>query len=277
DKYHVPRIAFVNKLDRVGADFLRVVDMIVERLGARAVPIQLPIGSEDSFCGVVDLLRETAIIYTDDLGTQSDETEIPEDMREQVARYREALVEAIVETDEDLMARYLEGETLSVDELKAALRKATISAQITPVLCGSAFKNKGVQPLLDAVVDYLPSPLDIPPVRGVDPRTGEEVERAASDDEPFSALCFKIMTDPYVGRLAFFRVYSGVLRSGSYVLNSTRGKKERIGRVLQMHANHREEIDAVYAGDIAAAVGLRETTTGDTLCADDAPIVLESL
>jgi len=277
DKYNVPRIAFVNKMDRVGADFHRVVGMIRDRLGANAMPIQLPIGVEDSFRGIVDLLREQAIFYEDDLGTRRTVADIPAEMADEVAAHREALVEAIVETDEELMNRYLEGEAISVEELQRALRAAVISGQVVPVLCGSAFRNKGVQLLLDAVVDYLPSPVDLPPVRGVNPRTEQEEERQSADDAPFSALCFKIMTDPYVGRLAFFRVYSGVLKSGSYVLNSTRNKKERIGRVLQMHANHREEIDAVYAGDIAAAVGLRETSTGDTLCAEDAPIVLESL
>lgn len=277
DKYHVPRIAYVNKMDRVGADFDAVVDQIRDRLGANAVPLQLPIGSEDQFRGVIDLLTQKAILYTDDLGTRSDSTDVPADMADAVAEAREALVEAIAENDEELMEKYLEGHELTVDELKAGLRRACIAVAITPVLCGSSFKNKGVQPLLDAVVDYLPSPVDLPPVKGTDPDSEEPAERRLADDEAFSALAFKIMTDPYVGKLAFFRVYSGVLRAGSYVYNATKGKRERIGRVLQMHANHREEIEAVYSGDIAAAVGLKDTTTGDTLCIEDKPIVLEAL
>lgn len=277
DKYRVPRIAYVNKMDRTGADFFNVVNMMKERLGANPVPIQLPIGAEDSFVGVVDLVKEKAIIYVDDLGTKSEETAIPEDMVELVAEYREKLLEAVAEHDEELMMKYLEGEEISVDELIKAIRKATIAVQITPVLAGSSFKNKGVQPLLDAIVDYLPSPVDIPDVKGQDPETGEEISRKPADDEKFSALAFKIMTDPYVGKLTFFRVYSGTMKSGSYVFNSTKGKKERIGRILQMHANHREEINEVFAGDIAAAVGLKFTTTGDTLCDEKAPIVLESM
>ncbi|GAW94399.1 elongation factor G [Calderihabitans maritimus] len=277
DKYGVPRIAYINKMDRVGADFFRGVRMIKERLGANPVPIQLPIGAEESFRGVVDLISNKAIIYVDDLGTRSEETEIPEDMVDLVAEYREKLLEAVAESDEELMIKYLEGEELSVEEIKAGIRKATLAVKMIPVLCGSSFKNKGVQPLLDAIIDYLPSPTDVPAVRGIDPETGEEDRRISSDDEPFSALAFKIMADPYVGKLTFFRVYSGVLRSGSYVYNSTKGKRERVGRILQMHANHREEIPEAFAGDIVAAVGLKETTTGDTLCEENHPIVLESM
>lgn len=277
DKYGVPRIAFINKMDRVGADFFRGLNMIRERLGANPVALQIPIGSEDQFKGVVDLVENQAIIYTDDLGTQSDKTDIPEELKEIAAEYREKLIEAVAETDEELMMKYLEGEELTVEEIKKGIRKGCIAVKLIPVLCGSAFKNKGVQPLLDAVVDYLPSPLDIPAIKGTNPETGEEDKRVASDDEPFSALAFKIMADPYVGKLAFFRVYSGVLQSGSYVFNSTKGKKERIGRILQMHANHREEISEVCTGDIAAAVGLKDTSTGDTLCDEKAPIILESM
>lgn len=277
DRYGVPRIAFVNKMDRIGADFYRVVDMIRERLGARPVPIQLPIGVEDSFVGVVDLIANKAIIYVDDLGTRSDVTEIPDDLKEKAAEYREKVIEAAAEMDEELMIKYLEGEELTEEEIKRGLRKGTLENKIVPVLCGSAFKNKGVQPLLDAVVDYLPSPLDIPAIKGINPDTGEEDYRKVSDDEPFSALAFKIMADPYVGKLTFFRVYSGHLSAGSYVYNSTKGKKERIGRILRMHANHREEVGEVWTGDIAAAVGLKETTTGDTLCDEKKPIVLESM
>jgi len=277
DKYGVPRIAFVNKMDRVGADFLNVVGQIRERLGANPVPIQLPIGSEEQFKGIVDLVKNRAYIYTDDLGTHSDETDIPADMADLVQEYREKLLEAVAESDEDLMMKYLEGEELTEEEIKATLRKSTIAVKIIPVLCGSAFKNKGVQLLLDAVVDYCPSPLDIPPIHGILPDSEEEAFRKADDNEPFSALAFKIMTDPYVGKLTFFRVYSGTMKAGSYVYNSTKGKRERLGRILQMHANHREEIDMVYAGDIAAAIGFKDTTTGDTLCLDDNPIILESM
>ncbi|MBO8169385.1 MAG: elongation factor G [Thermoanaerobacteraceae bacterium] len=277
DKYGVPRIAFINKMDRVGADFFRVIEMMRERLGANPVPVQLPIGSEDEFKGVVDLIREKAIIYVDDLGTRSDETDIPEDMKDLVAEYREKLLEAVAEIDEELMMKYLEGEEITAEEIKKAIRKATLSVEMIPVLCGSAFKNKGVQPLLDAVVDYLPAPTDIPPIKGINPDTDDEDERKASDDEPFSALAFKVATDPYVGKLTFFRVYSGTLKSGSYVYNSTTGKKERIGRILLMHANHREEVDEVYTGDIAGAVGLKQTTTGDTLCDEKHKIILESM
>lgn len=277
DKYGVPRIAYINKMDRVGADFFRVVDMIAERLGANPVPIQLPLGSEDNFKGVIDLINKKAIIYTDDLGTRAENTDIPGDMMDLVEEYREKLLEAVADCDEELMMKYLEGEELTVEEIKRGLRKGTIAVKVIPVLCGSSFKNKGVQPLLDAIVDYLPAPVDIPDVRGLDVNTGEEITRKSSDDEPFAALAFKIMADPYVGKLTFFRVYSGILKSGTYVLNSTKGKKERIGRILRMHANHREEIGEVYAGDIAAAVGLKDTTTGDTLCDENNPIILESM
>ncbi|MDS1030415.1 elongation factor G [Bacillota bacterium LX-D] len=277
DKYGVPRIAFINKMDRMGADFFRGVNMIKERLGANPVPIQIPIGAEDGFKGIVDLVTETAIVYTDDLGTESEETAIPDDLKEIVAEYREKLIEAVAESDEELMMKYLEGEELTEDEIRRGIRKGTLSVSMIPVLCGSAFKNKGVQPLLDAVVDYMPSPLDVPAINGTNPENCEEDHRRAADDEPFSALAFKIMSDPYVGKLTFFRVYSGTMKSGSYVYNSTKGKRERIGRILLMHANHREEISEVMAGDIAAAVGLKETTTGDTLCDEEKPIVLESM
>lgn len=276
DKYEVPRIAFINKMDRVGANFQNVVGQIATRLGARPVPVQLPIGAEDEFVGIVDLITNRAIIYADDLGTRSDETDIPEHMADEVAEAREALIEAVAEADDELMEKYLEGEELTVEELRAGLRKACLALEITPVLAGSAFKNKGVQPLLDAVIDFLPSPVDVPAVTGTKPGTEEEVTRLAKDDAPFAALAFKIMADPYVGKLAFFRVYSGVLKSGSYVYNPAKGRRERIGRIMQMHANHREEVEAVYAGDIAAAVGLRDTSTGDTLCDEKDPIVLES-
>jgi elongation factor G len=277
DKYGVPRIAYINKMDRVGADFFRGVQMIVDRLKANPVPLQLPIGSEDNFRGIIDLVTQTAIIYTDDLGTESEMAEIPEDMVDLVQEYREKLLEAVAEVDEELMVKYLEGEELTVEEIKRGIRQATINVKFIPVLCGSSFKNKGVQPLLDAVVDYLPSPLDIPSVRGIDEETGAEIHREASDDEPFAALAFKIVTDPYVGKLAFFRVYSGVLESGSYVYNPTKGKRERIGRLLLMHANHRQDVDKVSAGEIAAAVGLKFTGTGDTLCDEKAPVLLESM
>lgn len=277
DKYGVPRLAYINKMDRVGADFFRGVDMIRERLGANPVPIQLPIGSEDNFRGIVDLVKMKAYYYIDDLGTRSEETAIPEDLIEKTREYREKLLEAVADYDEELMDKYLEGEELSQEEIVNAIRKAALDVKITPVTCGSSFKNKGVQLLLDAVVDYLPAPTDIPSVKGFNPDTESEDERHAKDDEAFSALAFKIMSDPYVGKLAFFRVYSGVLKSGSYVYNSTKEKKERVGRLLQMHANHREEVPEVHAGDIAAAVGLRDTTTGDTLCEENHPIILESM
>ena len=277
DKYGVPRMAYVNKMDILGADFYNVVDMMKTRLGANPVPLQLPIGSEDVFKGMVDLIEMKAIVYTDDLGKTSEAAEIPEEMKDDAELYRQNLLDAVAESDDELMMKYLEGEEITAEEIKAAIRKATIACKMTPVLCGSSYKNKGVQPMLDAVVDYMPSPIDIPAIKGVDPDTGAEDKREASDDLPFSALAFKIMADPYVGKLAFFRVYSGTLASGSYVFNSTKGKKERIGRILQMHANRREEIEMVYTGDIAAAVGLKDTVTGDTLCDDKAPIILESM
>ena len=276
ETYKVPRIAFVNKMDILGANFYNVVEMMKERLGSNAVPVQLPIGKEDTFQGIIDLVKMDAIIYEDDLGTVMDETEIPADMQELAAEWREKLVEAVAETDEELMMKYLEGEEISVEELKAAIRKATIACEMNPVFCGTAYRNKGVQPVIDAVIDYLPAPTDIPAIKGVLP-DGTEAERHSSDDEPFSALAFKIMTDPFVGKLAFFRVYSGTLESGSYVLNATKNKRERIGRILQMHANTRQEITEVYAGDIAAAVGLKDTTTGDTLCDPNNAIILESM
>lgn len=278
DKYGVPRIAFINKMDRVGADFFRGVEMIRTRLGANPLPIQIPIGSEDTFRGVVDLVTKKAVIYTDDLGTQSAETDVPEDLVDTVEEYRTKMIEAVAELDEELMMKYLEGEELTEAEIRAGIRKGTLATKFTPVLCGSAFKNKGVQLLLDAVVYYLPSPVDLPPVKGTAVGDNQTVlERKSADDEPFAALAFKIMADPYVGKLAFFRVYSGTLKSGSYVLNSTKNKRERIGRLLKMHANHREDIDMVSAGDIAAVVGLKDTSTGDTLCDEKNPIVLESM
>ena len=275
--YGVPRIVFANKMDKIGADFLYSVRTIHERLQANAHPIQLPIGAEDNFTGIIDLIKMKAEIYTNDLGTDIQETDIPEDLQDLAEEWREKLVEAVAETDEELMERYLEGDEISQEELKAAIRKATCAAEFYPVLCGSAFKNKGVQLMLDAVVDYLPSPLDVPAIKGIDPNTDAEVERHSSDEEPFSALAFKVMTDPFVGRLTFFRVYSGTLQSGSYVKNSTKGKRERVGRILQMHANSRQEIPEVFSGDIAAAVGLKDTTTGDTLCDEKAEVILESM
>ena len=275
--YGVPRIVFANKMDKIGADFLYSVRTIHERLQANAHPIQLPIGAEDNFTGIIDLIKMKAEIYTNDLGTDIQETDIPEDLQDLAEEWREKLVEAVAETDEALMERYLEGEEISEAELKEAIRKATCAVEFYPVLCGSAFKNKGVQLMLDAVVDYLPSPLDVPSIKGVDPNTDQEVERHSSDEEPFSALAFKVMTDPFVGRLTFFRVYSGTLQSGSYVKNSTKGKRERVGRILQMHANSRQEIPEVFSGDIAAAVGLKDTTTGDTFCDEKAEVILESM
>ncbi len=277
EKYGVPRMIFVNKMDIMGANFFRVVDMVKDRLKANAVPVQLPIGAEDSFVGIIDLVEMKAEIYKDELGKQFDVTEIPDDMKDLADEWREKLVESVAETDEELMMKFLEGEELTVSEIKKAIRKETIAGTMVPMLCGSAYRNKGVQMMLDAVVDYMPSPLDIPPIKGVNPDTGEEDVRHTSDTEPFSALAFKIMADPFVGKLAFFRVYSGTLNSGSYVYNSVKGKKERIGRILQMHANKREEIQEVYAGDIAAAVGLKDTTTGDTLCDEKHEIILESM
>ncbi|WP_315169197.1 elongation factor G [Metaclostridioides mangenotii] len=276
ETYGVPRIAFVNKMDRTGADFLNVVSMMKDRLASNAVPLQLPIGKEDYFTGIVDLIEMNAVIYKDDLGVDMEITEIPEDLKDMAAEYREKLVEATAETDEDLMLKYLEGEEITNDELNVAIRKATIACEMNPVFCGTAYRNKGVQLLIDAVLAYLPAPTDIASIKGILP-DGEEAERHSSDEEPFSALAFKIMTDPFVGKLAFFRVYSGTLDSGSYVLNSSKNKRERIGRILQMHANTREEITKVFAGDIAAAVGLKDTTTGDSLCDASAPIILESM
>jgi elongation factor G len=278
DRYRVPRICFINKLDRTGADFWRCVDMIRDRLGARPVPIQLPIGNEEKFRGIVDLITMKAIVYrVEDLGAESETIDIPADMLEAAKAEREKMVDAVAEMDDELTHKYLEGHTLSNEDIKRGLRLGTLEYRIVPVLAGSALKNKGVQPVLDAVVDYLPSPLDRPPVIGEQPVTHAEVVRTANDSEPFSALAFKIAADPYVGKLAYFRVYSGSLKAGSYVFNATKGKRERIGRILQMHANHREEIDIVYAGDIAAAVGLKETFTGDTLSDPDHPIVLENI
>ena len=275
--YGVPRIVFVNKMDKIGADFLYSVRTIHDRLQANAHPIQLPIGSEDNFTGIIDLIKMKAEMYTNDLGTDIQEVDIPADMMDLAEEWRTNLVEAVAETDEELMERYLEGEEISQEELKQAIRKATVAVEFYPVLCGSAFKNKGVQLMLDAVVDYLPSPLDVPAIKGIDPNTDEEVERHADDNEPFSALAFKVMTDPFVGRLTFFRVYSGTLQAGSYVQNATKGKRERVGRILQMHANDRKEIPEVFSGDIAAAVGLKDTTTGDTLCDEKNEVILESM
>lgn len=275
--YGVPRIVFVNKMDKTGADFLYSVGTIHDRLQANAHPIQLPIGAEDLFEGVIDLVEMKAIYNEGSVGENLVVKEIPADYQDQAEEYREKLIEAVAEFDEDFMEKYLGGEEITIDELKAAIRKATLSVEFFPVVCGSAFKYKGVQPMLDAVVDYLPSPLDVPAIKGVNPDTDEEVERHSSDEEPFSALAFKVMTDPFVGKLTFFRVYSGILSSGSYVKNSTKGKRERVGRILQMHANTRNEIAEVYAGDIAAAVGLKDTTTGDTLCDEKNEVILESM
>ena len=278
DKYHVPRIAYVNKMDILGADFFNCIQMMKDRLKANAVPIQLPIGKEENFKGIIDLVTMKAIYYLDDLGTVLDEEPIPEDMIDIAEKYRTNLLEAVAEQDEDLMEKYLSGEELTEEEIHAGIRKATIAVRMIPVTCGSSYKNKGVQKLLDAIVRYLPSPVDIPPITGVSPDDPEkEVIRTADDDAPFSALAFKIMTDPYVGKLCFLRVYSGKLSAGSYIYNSTKGRKERIGRLLLMHANHREDIDTAYSGDIVAAVGLRDTSTGDTLCSEEAPVVLESM
>ena len=277
EKYGVPRMIFVNKMDIMGADFFRVVQMVKDRLKANAVPVQLPIGAEDSFIGIIDLVEMNAEIYKDQLGKEFEVTEIPADMADLAQEWREKLIESVAETDEELMMKFLEGEEFTVKEIKDVIRKETIGGRMVPMFCGSAYRNKGVQMMLDGVVDYMPSPLDIPPIKGIDPTTEEEVERVADDKGPFSALAFKIMADPFVGKLAFFRVYSGTLTTGSYVYNSTKGKKERIGRILQMHANHRQEIEEVYSGDIAAAVGLKFTTTGDTLCDEKAEVILESM
>ncbi len=277
DKYNVPRIAYINKMDIMGADFFADVQMMKDRLGANAVPVQLPIGKEDTFRGIVDLVRMKSEVYYDDLGKDVREEEIPEDMKALAEEYRNNLLEAVAEEDEDLMMKYLEGQEISEEELKRAIRKATIAVKMTPVLCGSSYKNKGVQMLLDAVIDYLPAPIDVPHIKGTVEGVEGEVERISSDDEPFAALAFKIMTDPFVGKLCFFRVYSGTLDAGSYVLNATKNNKERVGRIVLMHANHREDVEKVYSGDIAAAVGLKNVTTGDTLCDENHPIILESM
>ena len=277
DKYHVPRMAYINKMEIMGADFYNVVSMMKDRLKCNAVPIQLPIGAEDTFRGIVDLIEMKADIYYDDLGKDMRVEEIPDDMKEKAQEYHDALIEAVAEQDEELMNKYLEGEEITVEEIKAVLRKATIDNEIVPVTCGTSYKNKGVQKLLDAIVDYMPSPLDVPSIKGVNPETGEEVERHAGDDQPFSALAFKIATDPFVGKLCFFRVYSGIVAAGSTVLNATKDKKERMGRILQMHANHRADLEVCYCGDIAAAVGVKNTTTGDTLCDENNPVILESM
>jgi elongation factor G len=277
DRYGVPRFCFINKLDRTGADFWRGVESIKERLGARPVPVQIPIGMEEKFQGVIDLINMKAITYGGDEGTEGIEGEIPAELLAEAKKHREVMIEAAAEMDDDLTHAFLEGHDLTADQIKHGLRLGTLQNKIVPVLTGSALKNKGIQPMLDAVIDFLPSPLDVPPIIGTDPRTGKEVVLAANDSEPFAALAFKIAADPFVGKLAFFRVYQGTLKSGSYILNPVKGKKERIGRVLQMHANHREEIDDVYSGDIAAAVGLKDTFTGDTLCDPDHPVVLESM
>ncbi|HKN94606.1 MAG TPA: elongation factor G [Thermoleophilaceae bacterium] len=281
DKYRVPRIAYINKMDRIGANFDAGVQTMVDRLGAHPVPVQLPIGAEADFRGIVDLVRERAVIYKDDLGQEVEETDIPDDHKDIAHEARTHLIEAIADYDDELMEAYLSDEAIDVDRLKAAIRKATLDISMTPVLCGSSFKNKGVQPLLDAVIDYLPSPLDVPPVEGIEPGKDEEnghpIPRKAADDEPFSALAFKVMSDPFVGKLTYFRIYSGKLSAGSRVLNANTGRTERVGRILMMHANHREDQEEVYAGDIAAAVGLKQTSTGDTLCAPDAPVRLETM
>ena len=278
NKYHVPRMAYVNKMDIMGADFFRVVDMMKERLGANAVPIQLPIGKEADFKGIIDLVRMRAEVYYDDEGKDVRDEEIPADLRDLAEEYHQKLIEAVAESDETLMEKFFEGEELTVEEINAAIRKATIDCAMNPVLCGTSYRNKGVQPLLDAVVAYMPSPIDIPAIKGIDPDDPEkELERKPSDEEPFSALAFKIMTDPFVGKLAFCRVYSGVMESGSYAYNSTKGKRERIGRLVMMHANHREEVETVYTGDICGVVGLKDTTTADTLCDEKHPVILESM
>lgn len=275
--YHVPRIAFINKMDTVGADFLHAVQTMRDRLHANAIAMQLPIGKESTFVGIIDLLTRQAEIYKDDNGKEIEVVEIPDEYKDQVEELREAICEAAAEADDELMEKYLGGEELSIEEIKTALRKQVIDCKIFPVFCGSAYKNKGIQMLLDAVIDYLPSPLDVPPVKGTDPKTEEELERQADDKAPLAALAFKIMSDPFVGKLAYFRVYSGEMHQGTYVLNSTKGKKERVGRILQMHANHRKEIDTAYTGDIAAAVGFKDVTTGDTLCDEEHPIILEKM
>ena len=277
NNYHVPRMAYVNKMDIMGADFYHVVDMMLDRLKCNAVPIQLPIGSEDSFKGIIDLVEMKAYVYYDDLGKDIRVEEIPEDMADKAAEYHEKLLEAVAEQDDDIMEKYLGGEELTIEEIKTCIRKATIANEMVPVTCGTSYKNKGVQKLLDAIVDYMPSPLDIPPIKGVNPETEQEEERPSSDEEPFAALAFKIATDPFVGKLCYFRVYSGKVDSGATVLNATKDNSERMGRILQMHSNHRKDIDTCYSGDIAACVGLKNTTTGDTLCDPKSPIILESM
>ena len=278
EKYNVPRMIFVNKMDVLGADFFHVLDTIHDRLRANAVPVQMPIGAENQFVGIIDLITMKAEVYDRDvLGTEFDIVDIPEDMLEEAQVWHDKLVESVAECDEELMMKYLEGEEITIDEIKTTIRKETLKGEMFPMFCGSAYKNKGVQMMLDGIVDYMPSPLDIPAIKGIDPDTGEEDERHSSDKAPFAALAFKIVADPFVGKLAFFRVYSGTLTAGSYVYNATKGKKERIGRIMQMHANHRQEIEMVYSGDLAAAVGLKQTTTGDTLCDEDHPIILESM
>ena len=277
DKYGVPRMVYVNKMDIMGADFYRVVEMMKDRLKCNAVPIQLPIGAEDTFKGIIDLVEMKADVYYDDMGQDMKVEEIPEDMKELAEKYRSELIEHVVEQDEELLEKYLEGEEPSVEEIKKVIRESTIANTMVPVTCGTSYRNKGVQKLLDAIVDYMPSPVDVPAIKGTNPDTDEEIERHSSDTEPFAALAFKIATDPYVGKLCFFRVYSGTLNAGSSVYNSTKGNTERIGRILQMHANHRQDIETVYAGDIAAAVGLKNTTTGDTLCVESDPVILESM
>ncbi|MCX8053629.1 MAG: elongation factor G [Armatimonadetes bacterium] len=277
NRYNVPRIAFVNKMDRVGADFFKVIDRIRDRLGANAVAIQMPIGCEDSFVGVVDIVRLKAIRWVDGLGREYEESDVPDELRQTALEMREQLVEKVAEIDEHLMEKYIEGQKITPEEIKAGIRKGVVTNKLVPVLCGAAFRNKGIQPLMDAVVDYLPSPLDVPPVEGISVKTGEKVTREPSDKEPFAALAFKIMSDPYVGTLTFFRVYSGHLSRGSWVYNANKNKRERLNRILRMHANHREEVQEVFAGDIAAAVGLAETTTGDTLCTEHDRILLETI
>ena len=277
EEYNVPRIAYMNKMDTTGADFFNAVQMMKDRLGANAVPIQIPMGAEDQFVGLIDLVKMQAIVYGDDLGKDEEFEPIPEEYVEEAQKWRQNLLEAVAEGDDDLMEKYLEGEDLTEDEINATIRKMTCACKMFPVTCGSSYKNKGVQSLLDAIIAYMPAPTDVADIKGVDPETGEETTRPSSDDAPFAALAFKIATDPYVGRLAFFRVYSGKLTAGSYVYNSSKGKRERIGRILRMHSNHRTEIEEVYAGDIAAAVGLKDTGTGDTLCDEKAPVILESM
>lgn len=277
DKYGVPRMVYVNKMDATGADFYACINSLRDRLKTNAVPIQIPIGQEDQFVGMVDLVENVAILHKNDLGTEIEKVEIPADLKDKAEEYRMALIEAVAESDEELMMKYLDGEELTLEELKTGIRKATLANEMIPVICGTSYKNKGVQEMIDAVVDYMPSPIDIPSIKGILPESGEEVERHASDEEPMSALAFKIATDPFVGRLAFTRVYSGIMESGTYVLNSTKGKKERIGRLVKMHANHRQEVDELRAGDLGAIVGLKDTTTGDTLCVDSSPVILESM